>query len=326
VNVYSVIDIGSNTVHMLVAASDGIVIRELDDVSDHLRLGADLELLGAISPAKVQATARTVRRFVERARGLGAVKTRLLATQAVRAAANRIEVVSAIRDATGLPVSVLEPEREAYFAVLGASLTRTMDQPHLVVDGGGASTQVIVSAAETILDCISVPVGSGRLASRFASDPPSRDQLAELRERVRGAIGPAVNAVLQNETSAAARGAIVVGGAMKRVARLVTAAPLPVTITAADLHAAVATLQHQPAGVVASSKGIEYDRVPMTRAGAIILQEILRAARLPECTISPFGIREGAILDAARTAPWQIDSRGIESALANDRPVHARPA
>ena len=52
-DVYAVVDIGSNTVHMLVARSDGVEVRRLDDVSDHLRLGADLELKGAISARKI---------------------------------------------------------------------------------------------------------------------------------------------------------------------------------------------------------------------------------------------------------------------------------
>lgn len=304
--VFSVIDIGSNTVHLLVAASDGITIRPIYDTSEHLRLGADLELLGEISPLKVAATAATLRRYVEKARDLGAERVRLLATQAVRSSRNRRAVVSALQEATGETVSVLEPDREAYLAVLGAALTHGWDESHLVVDVGGASTQIIVASAETLLACRSVPVGSGRLASRFTTDPPGHDEVVFLRHRIEAAIRPAMADVLETEDLLMPQAAVIVGGAMRRVARLVVPSqPLPVRVATTALRQALAAIEHQPAGSIAASSDLEYDKVGMVRAGALILAEVLRSARLAECTISPYGIREGAILDAARSAPWQ---------------------
>lgn len=300
--VFAAIDIGSNTVHMLVAASDGTTIRRLDDDSVHLRLGADLELVGAIRESKVRDTADAVLGFVERAEAEGAREIRLLATQAVREAANRAEVVHAIESMTGLPVAVLDPEREAYFAVLGAALTRSWPDPHLVVDVGGASTQVSVAAAETLLLSRSAPVGSGRLASRFDGDPPSAANVRAVQSRIRIALAPVVS--LLEDTHAPMTGAVVVGGAMKRVARVVSPRGAPVRITAGQLRAGLAYLNNQPAAVVAANRDVEADRVPMARAGGMILAELMAGMRLADCTVSPFGIREGAILDSARTARW----------------------
>lgn len=303
--VFGVVDIGSNTVHLLVASSDGVTQRRIDDRSVFLRLGADLELTGSISEGKVRDAALSVLELVERAETLGAREVRLLATQAVRAAANRAEVVRAIESTSGLPVSVLEPEREAYFAVLGASLTKSPAGPHLVVDSGGASTQIALADGEILLRMQSIPIGSGRLATRFSQDPPRRSELLLMKARIASLMEPTVEAVLQGRP--APGDAIVVGGAPRRVAKVVSPGGAPTEITVAQAHAAVGFLVSQPAEAIAQQRQIELSRVPMARAGALILDELMRAAGLGVCTVSPFGIREGAIIDAARTARWHVD-------------------
>jgi exopolyphosphatase/guanosine-5'-triphosphate,3'-diphosphate pyrophosphatase len=315
--VYGVVDIGSNTVHLLVAVSDGIQLRRVDDVSVFLRLGADLELTGGITQGKIRDAASAILDLVERAEAEGAREVRLLATQAVRAASNRPEVVEAIEVATALPVTVLEPEREAFFAVLGAALTRSFPEHHLVIDVGGASTQISIASGETLLAVRSVPVGSGRLATRFERDPPARREIQRLNERIEQAVRPAVEALFRREQPAT--GAVVVGGAPRRVAKVVAAGGAPLAVGRAQLRAAMAYLMKQRAADIAAAQPIERDRVPMARAGALILSQVLRIAGLEDCTISPFGIREGAILDAARTAPWQPNG-------GQERAWHGQPA
>ena len=304
-DVFGVVDIGSNTVHLLVATSDGVTQRRIDDRSVFLRLGADLELTGGITEGKVRDAALSVLELTERAEALGAREVRLLATQAVRAASNRAEVVRAIESACGLPVSVLDPEREAYFAVLGAGLTKSPPGPHLVVDSGGASTQIALADGEILLAVHSIPIGSGRLATRFSQDPPRRSELLLMKARIASLMEPAVEAVLKGRP--APGNAVVVGGAPRRVARVVSQAGAPTDITIAQAHAAVDFLVSQPAEAIVQQRQIELTRVPMARAGALILDELMRATGLAVCTVSPYGIREGAIIDAARTARWHAD-------------------
>jgi exopolyphosphatase/pppGpp-phosphohydrolase len=118
----------------------------------------------------------------------------------------------------------------------------------------------------------------------------------------------------------------VVDGAMKRLARLIDPSGPPSRVTLEALSGVLAVLLSRPSGAVAGKQDIEFDRVPMVRVGGIILGEILRASGLLECTISPFGIREGAILNAARSARWQgapstaqEDSRYVQPAEAGGR-------
>jgi exopolyphosphatase/pppGpp-phosphohydrolase len=236
--VYGAVDIGSNTVHLLVARWTGTALQALDDRSDPLQLGHDLELRGTIRPARVRAAARTIRQYVERARSYGAVDVLLLGTQAVRAADNRAEIVAAIEAATGLPVTVVEPEQEARLAVVGAALTRTWPAPYLVADVGGASTQLVLVDGATPLGFCSVPIGSARLAARLRHDPPTWRELARLQTRVAEAVLPAASDLLgQRERPA---GLIVAGGAAPRTARLIYRSPPPHLVTLAQLHAALA--------------------------------------------------------------------------------------
>jgi len=296
-DVYAAIDIGSNTVHLLVARSDGRGVEPLYDTSKMLRLGVDLEQYGALSAAKLRAAAETTRTYVERARAAGAESVLVLATQAVRAAANRDEAVAVIQAASAAPVRVLEPEREARLAGRAATFDQAWHAPYLVVDVGGASTQLIVATADGLQDYQSIPVGSGRLGVYLADDPPAWTDIAAVQQRVGVAVVPALAALLAGREPPV--GAVIMGGASHRVARLLCGMRPPARLALADLLGGLGGLLGQPADVLAGLSGIKPNRVTMTRVGALILADVLRAARLADCVISPHGIREGAILDAA---------------------------
>src|SRR5262245_29514390 len=97
--VYAAIDIGSNTVHLLVARSDGHSLETIDNKSKLVGLGVDLEQSGALGPTRLRAAATTTSTYVRRAHVAGALRVLVLATQAVRAAANRPEAVAVIEEA-----------------------------------------------------------------------------------------------------------------------------------------------------------------------------------------------------------------------------------
>jgi exopolyphosphatase/pppGpp-phosphohydrolase len=300
-DVFAAIDVGSNTIHLLVARWSGTSLVPLDDRSDPLQLGHDLELLGAIGETKLRAATRTIRRYVARAEARGACDIQILATQAVRAASNRAEVVAAMEQASGRRVVVLEPAREAYLAVVATALTRTWPSPYLVADLGGASTQLVVVHGGALLGFRSEPVGSARLGIRLLQDPPTWQEVTAMEARVSQALIPALRALLAGVPLLG--GIVAVGGAATRTARLIHRSPPPHEVTLDELYSAAARVYSLSAEAAAAGTGIKPLRIPTVRAGICVLTELLRVSRLQQCTISSFGIREGAILTVARPAP-----------------------
>src|SRR5437870_4425930 len=111
--VVAVADLGSNSLRLLAAASDGRSVVPLAEQSERLRLGADIARLGRISDENIARSVEVVRGFVEIATGLGAPPPLLVATEAIRAAANSADFVTALEAATGQPLQVLTHAREA---------------------------------------------------------------------------------------------------------------------------------------------------------------------------------------------------------------------
>jgi len=293
--VYAVIDVGSNTVHMLVAAVAGGSLQSLDDCSEPIGLGIDLERDGEISPARMAAAAATVREYGERAQEMGARAIWLLATQAVRAASNRAVVVRALEEASGLAVQVIEPDYEAELAARGSGLIHHWRHPHLMVDIGGASTQLARMEDGRLTVTRSLPLGSGRLATHFSHDPPTQEEVNSLSEGIDRALGLALEPFRE---AGLPLPAVVTGGAAKRVAKVAMGEP-PVRVTRAQIEIALDRLLGSEALSIACDYDLQEDRVPLTRVGALVLHALFRLGALAECLISPYGIREGAVLAMA---------------------------
>ena len=122
-----------------------------------------------------------------------------------------------------------------------------------------------------------------------------------MEARVSKAFIPALRALLAGVPLLG--GIVAAGGAATRTARLIHRAPPPQEVTLDQLYAASARVYSRSAEAAASGTGIKPMRIPTVRAGIGVLTELLRVGRLQQCTISPFGIREGAILTAARPVP-----------------------
>jgi exopolyphosphatase/guanosine-5'-triphosphate,3'-diphosphate pyrophosphatase len=290
-----VVDLGSNTVHLLVAHSDGQTIIPLVDLTAGLRLGGDVDRTGAISPEKLQDTLASLAEFQAAAATVGVDRLLLIATQAIRIATNSAAVCAAITAATGLPVQVLTPEQEAALAFLAATAGGAQDRPQAVVDIGGGSMQVAVGQHATVECSISLPLGGARLASRFiANDPPTTAEEAALQAYVAGEIAAALPA--RDPPPGAVIG---VGGTVRRIPQLLGQQPGDM-IPPDGLNQALALLRCTTAAELAAEYGMERERARLLLPGILVLREVLRGYGHPPLTIAPYGIREGAILRLVR--------------------------
>jgi exopolyphosphatase/guanosine-5'-triphosphate,3'-diphosphate pyrophosphatase len=298
------IDIGSNSVHLLVAEvgpDDSLEI--LADESLQLGLGRVVHHQGRMGAAARRAAVETVSGLADRARDLGADRVLLMGTQPLRRAADRSLLVRSIRDSEGLDLVVLTHDQEATLTLLGVSIGRAVDGPLLVMDVGGGSSEVIVVVPGMAPVVGAFPVGSARLSEMVvAHDPPTAAEVAELRVRARALVEPL--------PSGSPVLGIVSGGSGTNISRLL-GRDRTTRVTMDDLEAALALLATRPAASLALETGLTERRVHQLAAGIAIVEALMDRYRLSVTEVSDAGLREGAVLVEARFgADWVANLPG----------------
>ena len=283
------VDIGSNTTRLLVAEPRAEGLCEVLAQRCFTRLGRATGPDGVIAADKVAEIAEVVAGQVQAAQELGCGRLRVVATAAIRRAANRDELVAAVEARAGVRVDVLTAEEEARYAFAGA--TAWIDPPPAgsigVVDVGGGSSELAVgTVAEGARWIASVPVGSGVLAdAHLHSDPPTAAELAALREAAAHAFG----AVQPPHADFA----VAVGGSATSLRRLVG----PV-LDEQSIGDALEAVVAQRATSVAREYDLDAERVRLLPAGLAVLEEAARAFARP-LQLALGGLREGVLLEEA---------------------------
>ncbi|HUZ84021.1 MAG TPA: hypothetical protein VMU66_04955, partial [Gaiellales bacterium] len=183
-----VIDIGSNTVRLLVAgrSDDGQLLAVTEERS-RLGLGEEIERYGRIRRAKLSETADRARGYARVARASGATVIEAVVTAPGRQSANAGDLVDALRTATGVPVRVLTADEEGRLAHRGAAAGRAEGVRVAVCDVGGGSTELAVGPPGERPDWLrSYDIGSLRLMRRaFGDGRPTRSTVRAARRIVR---------------------------------------------------------------------------------------------------------------------------------------------
>src|SRR5258706_10259880 len=165
----SAIDIGSNSIRQTIAdVSPTSDIRVVDEMKAAPRLGAGLYKKGALSEVAIQNALTTLTRMATLANQLGVKRTEVVATSAVRDASNREEFIKLVRQETGLKVRVLRGEDEARLSFRSALAHFDLGVGRAVVmDIGGGSLELALSADGLGDRLISLPLRPGRVTARY---------------------------------------------------------------------------------------------------------------------------------------------------------------
>jgi exopolyphosphatase/guanosine-5'-triphosphate,3'-diphosphate pyrophosphatase len=192
------IDLGSNTVRYLLVEADGTRWRALDQDQRVTRLGQGLATAGRLGEAPMARTAAAVVEYVERARRLGAVAVQVVATSAVREAANGHDFVAGLERSSAARVRIVSGEDEARLIVRGvlASL-HGLVPPLLVFDIGGGSTEFTLWRDGAVVAATSLRLGVVPLAERYRFPGPVdasryRDLEGEVRDQLARELPPAI--------------------------------------------------------------------------------------------------------------------------------------
>ena len=180
----AVIDVGTNSVKLLVADVAGREVRPVSEQSKQTRLGHGFYETHRLRPEAIAATASALADFAAAARAAQAVSIRVFATSAAREAVNREELTAAIERASGLKVEIISGDQEADWGFQGVTTDPDLAQtPLLLMDVGGGSAQFILGQDGRKLARHSFPLGSVRLLETIpCSDPPTPAELAACRQ------------------------------------------------------------------------------------------------------------------------------------------------
>jgi exopolyphosphatase / guanosine-5'-triphosphate,3'-diphosphate pyrophosphatase len=292
------IDVGTNTVLLVVADVEDGRLTVVADEERFARLGQGVDGAGRLAPEAMDRVVDRLTAYRVTAEGLGAEQIVIGATSASRDASNVDTLIARVRDEVGLDYQVIAGETEAALSFRGA-LALMPDladgQEAAVVDIGGGSTEVVAGRkGEAPSFRVSLDVGSVRVTERFFSQrPPRPEQVEAATAFVAEALARVPDGV------AAVRPLVTVAGTAKVAARLVGATD---TLAAADVRAwRDRLLALTPDETLALDPALMTGRADVAAAGLLVLAAVLDRFGAERLRFSPAGLRHGLALAAAES-------------------------
>ncbi|AKU18007.1 Ppx/GppA phosphatase family protein [Luteipulveratus mongoliensis] len=296
-----VIDVGSNTVHLLVVdAHRGAQPLPAYSHKIELRLSEHTTADGEIKEAGVEQLSTFVAECLTIAEDQGIEDLLAFATSAIREAPNGETVLQQVREQTGADLEVLSGADEARLTFLAVRRWFGWSSGRLLcVDIGGGSLELAVGLDEEPDAALSLPLGAGRLTRDLTGDPPSPEDVRALRKRIRSDIGRVVRDL--SRFGAPDR---VVGTSktVRSLARVTGAAPsgdgpyVSRTLKRSELQALVQRLAPMTADERAALPGVSASRAAQLLAGALVVEGAMDLLGVERLDVCPWALREGVIL------------------------------
>jgi len=311
------IDIGSNTIHIVVARCMPNDLEIVEDQQELVRIGESVTATGEISPEKMKAAIAVLKRYKALARKHKASPILVVATEAIRQARNSADFLEQVLSKTKLTVNLISGTAEAALTFFGSTY-EVYNEPHPpaeigVMDLGGGSMEIVAARNMRITWKTSLPIGSGWLHDRYlAANPPTYDdvKVAEtfLQTYFRGLQLKQHPPVLIVTGGSANSVLFLARNAFKLDANLTR-------ITQQDLIRCQGLLISLPAEEVAERFEQPLARARILLAGALIIQTVMTRLRINEIHVSSHGIREGVLLAYERyQEQWlEVVSQSAES-------------
>ena len=306
----AIIDVGTNSVKLLVADVAGLRITPVFEIGEQTRLGQGFYETHILLPKPVAHTADCVARFVNLAQEKSAESIRVIATSAARDALNRQDLLQAIQAASGITVEVISGEQEADWVYRGVITSCVHpERPMLIVDLGGGSTELIAGNCGRLHFRQSFQIGTVREFEQLRpSDPPTPAELHHCRERIRAFFRNTVLPSLGDALKPAAEGPV----------RLIGTGGTALVLAAIDLgertfqrdrfdayrvslsvaNQIVERLWSLPLAQRRELPGVPRDRADILLAGVVIYAELMAQLGFDELIFSSRGLRFGAMLEA----------------------------
>ena len=306
----AVIDVGTNSIKLLVADVSGRDVQPVHEESRQTRLGQGFYKTRLLQPGTIARTAEAVGEFAKTARECRAGSIRVIATSAARDAMNPGDLISAIEGAAQLKVEIISGDQEAGWAFQGVTTDPELAQaPLLLLDAGGGSTEFILGRGKDRHFARSFPLGTVRLLEQFPhSDPPARSEFNACRDWLKNflhdQVRPALEPALQRETRSGEILLVGTGGTASILACLESR----LTRFDRDCIERTRLSQEQVKGHRRRLWGLplaerrEIPGLPKSRAdvilpGVLIFEMVMAEFGFPQLRISTRGLRFAAVMD-----------------------------
>lgn len=288
---HGVIDVGSNTVHLLVGWVEDGMVMPVTGEKVSARLGKGVGKTRRIEPERMAVAVEAIRLYARISALNGAPEPLILATSAVREAENGPVLVEMVRMETGIEMKLISGEEEALLGFRGAISAAGVESwrtPGLMVDLGGGSAQLVFGeASEGPSERVSLPLGSNRMTEKFVEkDPPVSRELRRIREYVPGLLP---DWELPEEAPFFA-----IGGSARAILKVTRD-----RLTAERLYDFAEDITAVPSAVLSRENGLTPERARVLPAAVTTLAAMLEHFGKPELSVVRGGLREGAILTRA---------------------------
>lgn len=296
------LDVGSNTVHLLVVdAHRGGHPTPMSSTKATLRLAEATDSSGKITRRGADKLVSTVGEFAKIAASSGCAELMAFATSAVRDASNSEEVLTRVRSETGVGLQVLAGEDESRLTFLAVRRWFGWSAGRIInLDIGGGSLEMTNGVDEEPDVALSLPLGAGRLTREWlGEDPPGRRRVGMLRDWLDTELAGAAAVVLDAGVPDLA---VASSKTFRSLARLTGAAPSAAgprvrrTLTATGLRQLISFISRMTTADRAELEGVSADRAPQIVAGALVAEASMRALSIEAVEICPWALREGLIM------------------------------
>jgi exopolyphosphatase / guanosine-5'-triphosphate,3'-diphosphate pyrophosphatase len=298
------VDVGSNSIHMVVAQveADGR-FRVLDRAKDMVRLGKRTLSKGRLSAQAINAGVRTLSNFRTLAERQGVTRITAVATSAVREAVNGGDFIKQVEDDVGLRVKVIPGREEARLIYMGVRHAIDLTgKPTLIVDIGGGSVEFILIEREQPVALESHKIGVARLTERFLhGDPPDLDDVEALESYLADQLDPLLSEFRKHRV----RRVVGTSGTMLNliaIAGHLRGEPPDLhlnnfSIDAAEMTKVRRLLARSPREERLRVKGLDAKRVDLIVAGAVLADFIVTRVGAKQLVACTWALREGVLLD-----------------------------
>jgi exopolyphosphatase/guanosine-5'-triphosphate,3'-diphosphate pyrophosphatase len=286
------IDVGSNSVHLLVATLEDHRLTTLADESTFLGLGQAIVERGHLGTDARAGLQQTLSAYATTARDLGASALTIVATEPIRRAGDGVAIVADIERTIGVPMHVLTHEEEAFLTAIGVTAGQPVEHDTLILDVGGGSSEFCLISPARPPQASGLRLGSDHLTREHVEhDPPTPDELRAMSAEAQAVVAT-LPAIRPSEI-------IAVGGTVTNLMKVLRDGVSEGVLDRDETARAIELIAAVSADAAAERYGLKPQRARILPAGAVIVDAILRRFGADSLRVSDAGIREGALLVAA---------------------------